>query len=65
MSKSNVSPETPKNSEDRKFDLHMAEIVWKKCKGYDIPECFSEEDRVSILDRYWHRAMNHEDLPDE
>ena len=42
------------------FDLMMAEVVWQKCKGYPIPECFSKEDRLSILERYWTRAMEKE-----
>lgn len=44
------------------FDLEMAELVWQKVKGYPIPDCYSTEDRLSILERYWHRAMNSEDL---
>ncbi len=42
------------------FDLMMAEEVWMKVKGYPIPECFSVIDRLSILNRYWHRAMEKE-----
>lgn len=48
------------DSSDIEFDLEMAEIVWQKCKGYPIPECYSVEDRLSILQRYWHRAMEKE-----
>lgn len=42
------------------FDLEMAEIVWLKVKGYPIPDCYSTEDRLSILERYWHRAIEKE-----
>lgn len=51
--------------EKKKFDLEMAEVIWLKVKGIKIPEEYSEEDRLSILERYWHRAMNKEDLPEE
>lgn len=49
------------SEEEKKFLLEMAEIVWMKVKGYPIPECYSEEDRMDILERYWTRAMNKED----
>ena len=42
---------------DREFTLEMAEHVWQKVKGYPIPECYSEEDRLSIFERYYHRAV--------
>jgi len=42
---------------DREFTLEMAEHVWQKVKGYPIPECYSVEDRLSIFDRYYHRAV--------
>lgn len=47
---------------DLEFDLEMAEMVWMKVKGYPIPDCYSIEDRLGILERYWHRAMNSENL---
>jgi hypothetical protein len=43
---------------DREHTLEMAEHVWQKVKGYPIPECYSEEDRLSIFDRYYHRAVS-------
>ena len=43
---------------DREFTLEMAEHVWQKVKGYPIPECYSEEDRLSIFERYYHRAVS-------
>jgi len=42
---------------EHKFMLEMAEYVWQKVKGYPIPDSFSEEDRVSIYETYYHRAV--------
>lgn len=42
---------------DRKFRLEMANEIWRKVKGIDIPEDYSEEDRLSIYERYYHRAV--------
>jgi len=55
-----VDQKTQSDNKQLEFDLHMAEIVWYKVKGYPIPDCYSIEDRISILDRYWHRAMEKE-----
>jgi hypothetical protein len=49
--------ESERKERDRKFMLEMAEDVWQKCKGIPIPECYSEEDRLSIFERYYHRAV--------
>lgn len=43
---------------DRKFRLEMANEIWRKVKGIDIPEDYSEEDRLSIYERYYHRAVS-------
>lgn len=48
---------TEKEIRDRKFMLEMANEVWQKCKGIDIPDCYSEEDRLGIFERYYHRAV--------
>lgn len=48
------------SDEEKKFLLEMAELVWEKCKGYPIPDSYSEKDRLEILDRYWVRAMEKE-----
>jgi glucose-6-phosphate isomerase len=53
-------PNTEEEKSNLQFDLEMAEIVWLKVKGYPIPECYSIEDKLSILSRYWHRAMEKE-----
>jgi len=42
----------------KEFDLKMAEDVWMKVKGYPIPDCYSEKDRLEIFDRYYHRAVS-------
>ena len=42
---------------DRKFRLEMANEIWRKVKGIDIPDSYSEEDRLSIYERYYHRAV--------
>ena len=49
---------TEEELKDREFTLEMAEHVWQKVKGYPIPECYSEEDRLSIFERYYHRAVS-------
>jgi hypothetical protein len=50
--------ESERQDRDREFKLRMAEDVWQKVKGYPIPDCYSEEDRLSIFDRYYHRAVS-------
>ena len=42
---------------DLEHTLEMAEHVWQKVKGYPIPESYSVEDRLSIFERYYHRAI--------
>lgn len=46
-----------KERKDREFMLEMANEVWQKCKGIDIPDSYSEEDRLGIYERYYHRAV--------
>lgn len=43
---------------DREITLEMAEHVWQKVKGYPIPDSYSEEDRIGIFERYYHRAVS-------
>ena len=43
---------------DLEHTLEMAEHVWQKVKGYPIPESYSVEDRLSIFERYYHRAVS-------
>ena len=47
-----------KEQRDKEFLLSMAEDVWLQVKGYPIPECYSEEDRLDIFQRYYHRAVS-------
>ena len=47
-----------KEQRDKEFHLMMAEDVWLQVKGYPIPECYSEEDRLDIFERYYHRAVS-------
>lgn len=48
---------TTMSDADKQFLLSMAEVVWLQVKGYPIPECYSEEDRLDIFERYYHRAV--------
>ena len=50
--------ESERKDRDREHTLEMAEHVWQKVKGYPIPESYSEEDRLSIFERYYHRAVS-------
>lgn len=43
---------------DIEFRLAMADEVWMKVKGIPIPDCYSEEDRLGIFERYYHRAVS-------
>ena len=52
-----LSALTESERKDREHTLEMAEHVWQKVKGYPIPDCYSEEDRIGIFERYYHRAV--------
>lgn len=41
---------------DKRFRLEMAEAIWLQVKGVSIPACYSEDDRLHIFERYYHRA---------
>ena len=47
-----------KGLNDREFKLKMADDIWIKVKGFPIPDCYSEEDRLGIYERYYHRAVS-------
>jgi hypothetical protein len=49
--------EMTKEEKDKQFRLEMANEVWRKVKGIEIPADYSEEDRLSIYERYYHRAV--------
>jgi hypothetical protein len=51
------STEASSKDSSKQFDLQMAEHVWMKVKGYPIPDSYSEEDRLDIFQRYYHRAV--------
>lgn len=48
---------TTTSDAEKEFLLKMAEDVWLQVKGYPIPDCYSEEDRLDIFERYYHRAV--------
>ena len=50
--------EMTKEEKDKQFRLEMANEVWRKVKGIEIPADYSEEDRLSIYERYYHRAVS-------
>ena len=52
-----MDEEKEKQEKEKQFMLDMAEDVWLKVKGYPIPDIYSEEDRLSIFERYYHRAV--------
>lgn len=39
------------------FDRQLANTIWLKLKGREIPEHWDEEQIESIITRYWRRAM--------
>lgn len=45
-----------KHENDIDFRLSMAESIWLQVKGVPIPECYSQDDRLHIFERYYHRA---------
>ena len=57
MSEKNPPKKTTMSDAEKQFLLGMAEDVWMQVKGYPIPECYSEEDRLDIFERYYHRAV--------
>jgi len=56
--KETLSALADSDRKDLEFTLEMAEHVWQKVKGYPIPDCYSEEDRLGIFERYYHRAVS-------
>jgi hypothetical protein len=41
-------------------ELAVANIIWQKLKGKDIPKNYTEEEIKDIIEKYWHRAMENE-----
>lgn len=42
------------------LNREIANIIWMKLKGTEIPSDYSKKDIDEILIRYWHRAMESE-----
>jgi len=47
-------------SNKKEWERQIANIIWNKLKGIDVPIHYTEAEIKSILDRYWHRAMESE-----
>tara|TARA_R100001163_G_C4999382_1_gene149088 strand:- start:624 stop:779 length:156 start_codon:yes stop_codon:yes gene_type:complete len=45
-----------------RLDRWLSEEIWWRIKGKAIPEFYTDEDRLDIVKRYWHRAMETEDV---
>tara|TARA_R100001377_G_C3186179_1_gene108664 strand:- start:914 stop:1063 length:150 start_codon:yes stop_codon:yes gene_type:complete len=41
-------------------DWDTADTIWMKMKGIPIPDYYTEKDRLEIINRYWHKAMERE-----
>jgi hypothetical protein len=39
----------------------IAQIIWQKMKGKDLPETYSDKECDDIVTRYWFRAMEREE----
>ena len=42
------------------WNRKIANVIWNKLKGIDVPESYTNKDCEDILKRYWHRAMESE-----
>jgi hypothetical protein len=42
------------------WSRQVANIIWNKLKGSDIPTIYTEKDCEDILEKYWHKAMESE-----
>ena len=38
-------------------DRELANEIWLRVKGLELPEHWSDEQVEEIIKRYWHRAM--------
>lgn len=41
------------------FERELANDIWKKLKGRELPDTWDEEQVQSIIERYWHKAIAH------
>lgn len=42
------------------WNRQIANIIWQKMKGTNVPDFYTEKDCDDILKKYWHRAMESE-----
>ena len=42
------------------WNRDIANIIWQKLKGKDVPDRYSDKECEEILQRYWHKAMESE-----
>jgi hypothetical protein len=40
------------------FDVWLSNEIWAIVKGKSIPESYTDQDRLEIIQRYWSRAVN-------
>ena len=45
---------------DAKLKNEIANIIWQKLKGKDVPASYSDKEIDHIINRYWHKAMESE-----
>lgn len=38
----------------------IANVIWNKMKGCNVPDSYTEKDCDDILKKYWHKAMESE-----
>ena len=41
----------------KEFDRQLANDIWLKLKGREIPDYWDEEQIEAIINRYWHKAI--------
>ena len=39
------------------FDRGLANDIWVKLKGHELPNTWDEDQVQSIIERYWHKAI--------
>lgn len=44
------------------WNREIANVIWQKLKGVDVPESYTEKDCDDILNKYWHKAMESEQI---
>jgi len=47
-------------SNDSKWNRDIANIIWRKLKGINVPDSYTDKEVADILARYWHRASESE-----